>query len=416
MTARPRALPRGLPAIVAMCGLISCLSCVAAPHVVKASEEVAPSPSPERSIATNRQWDVLTKVTDGDPGQRRALLEAGDALAAWEINVGGVAIDGPRLRALATAAPNGSMLRAVREGLRRPVDLDDFLLFLDDVLLAGRHGRRGELVWVTPGRARKAGIFLHPDDVFETDRPRLYGEPREGRTRTLSIEKPSPQVDLPPAADGDPLGPEWTMRFRNPADEPTRLDALTQETGSDSLSSRIGSLMRQLRGQGAEVYLNSTARSRERGYLMWGAFVLGRAASESELTAFVEMLEHRNAAWQLDVPVRWRHPDGWRATRNVAREMADTYEVVFATEQGARASNHYTGRAVDLVALGLPRVLVLVGEDGKGRRFDLSGPNEPRDLSLTPLLIDWIEAHFGLSKLRSDYPHWDDAMPESPAE
>lgn len=356
---------------------------------------------------TNRQWDVLTEVTDGDPGQRRALLEAGEMLAAWEIHIGGVAIDGPRLRALATDASSGPLLRAVREGLRRPVDLDDFLLFLDDVLLAGRRGQRGELVWVTPGRARKAGIFLHPDDVFETDRPRLYGMPFEGRARTLSIDKPRPQLDLPPAADGDPLGPEWTMRYRNPADETARLAALTQKTGSSALSSRIGSLMRQLRRQGAEVYLNSTVRSRERGYLMWGAFLLGRAASESALPTLVEMLEHRNAAWRLDVPIRWRHPDGWRATQDAAREMADTYEVVFATEQGARASNHYTGRAVDLVALGLPRVLVLVGADGEKARFDLSEPNEPRDLSLTPRLIEWIEAHFELTKLRSDYPHWD---------
>ena len=32
----------------------------------------------------------------------------------------------------------------------------------------------------------------------------------------------------------------------------------------------------------------------------------------------------------------------------------------------------------------------------------------PVYLSLTPGVIDWIEQHFSLSKLRSDYPHWDD--------
>ena len=31
------------------------------------------------------------------------------------------------------------------------------------------------------------------------------------------------------------------------------------------------------------------------------------------------------------------------------------------------------------------------------------------DLSLTPRLVEWIEAHFGFEKLRPDYPHWNDA-------
>ena len=65
--------------------------------------------------------------------------------------------------------------------------------------------------------------------------------------------------------------------------------------------------------------------------------------------------------------------------------------------------------AVDLVAVGLPRVLVLEGPSGERRRFDLSRPDEPLDLSLSPELIDWIERHFGLEKVASDYPHWNDA-------
>ena len=88
--------------------------------------------------------------------------------------------------------------------------------------------------------------------------------------------------------------------------------------------------------------------------------------------------------------------------------MADTYEVVYATEQGARSSNHYEGTAVDLVALGLPRRLTLRAPGGETRRFDLSHPEEPRDLSLTPELIEWVEQHFGLEKLEADYPHWND--------
>jgi hypothetical protein len=88
--------------------------------------------------------------------------------------------------------------------------------------------------------------------------------------------------------------------------------------------------------------------------------------------------------------------------------MAETYEVVFATREGARASDHYTGRAVDLVALRLPRRLVLRAPGGEVGRFDLSGSDESRDLSLSPKIIDWVETNFGLRKLRADYPHWSD--------
>ena len=56
-----------------------------------------------------------------------------------------------------------------------------------------------------------------------------------------------------------------------------------------------------------------------------------------------------------------------------------------------------------------PRQLVLIGADGQMGFFDLSGPEETLDLSLTPEVIDWIGEHFRLEKLQSDYPHWDDA-------
>ena len=44
---------------------------------------------------------------------------------------------------------------------------------------------------------------------------------------------------------------------------------------------------------------------------------------------------------------------------------------------------------------------------------DLSGEDEPRDFSLTPRLIEWTEQNFGLEKLHSDYPHWNDAQARS---
>ena len=47
--------------------------------------------------------------------------------------------------------------------------------------------------------------------------------------------------------------------------------------------------------------------------------------------------------------------------------------------------------------------------------LDLSDAEQPRDLSLTPELIDWVEEHFGLEKLEADYPHWNDARPATKA-
>jgi len=34
---------------------------------------------------------------------------------------------------------------------------------------------------------------------------------------------------------------------------------------------------------------------------------------------------------------------------------------------------------------------------------------QTRDLSLSPELIAWVEGHFELEKLVTDYPHWNDA-------
>ena len=198
------------------------------------------------------------------------------------------------------------------------------------------------------------------------------------------------------------------MRYQNPEGEGALLEALRRKRSSGDFADRIAELIAQLRAAGAEVYLNSTVRSRERGYLMWGAYLLSRSDTRGAQHELLTKLERTNAGWGLEVPIHWAHPDGWRATREAAREMADTYEVVFASEQGARSSNHYDGTAADLVAIGLPRHLALRAPDGETGRFDLSHPTQPRDLSLTPELIEWLESHFGLEKLKADYPHWND--------
>ena len=82
---------------------------------------------------------------------------------------------------------------------------------------------------------------------------------------------------------------------------------------------------------------------------MWGAFILSQTDSEESLLKTIAKLERANSEWTLFVPIHWRHPEGAGMTREAARAMADTYQVVFATESGARFSDHYTGRAVDLV-------------------------------------------------------------------
>ncbi len=309
--------------------------------------------------------------------------------------------DGASLGRIVRRARTEPFLRALREGLRMPIDALDFLLFLDDVLVAGAQGRRGARISVPSGRARKAGILLHTDDVF-SDRPRRYA----AETDSLNVDRPTRPSVRAKARDGDLLGPGWTLRFRNRGG----LSSLAEARPGSDLHRRVRSLMRQMKAGGASVFLMSTVRDRRRGYLMWGAFTLSRAEDEATVEKRIDHLEACNRNWGLEIPIRWRHPQGWRATREAAREMAAAYDVVFATETGARESKHYDGVAVDLVVRALPRKLALVAPDGAEGVFDLSDPEQPRDLSLTPELIDWIEEHFQLAKLRADYPHWDDAV------
>ena len=353
------------------------------------------SPEP---IAVDRQLQVLTQA---DP--RVMLDQAGQLLGDWSIEVAGVDVDGPRLRAIA-ASEDPELLRAVREDLGRPVDLDDFLLMLDDVLVAGQAGRRGEDFCLTSGRLRSAGVLIHPDEVFKA-KPRVYG-----KKKSLSVDRPQPPKSYPPAEDGELLGPNWSARYMNPSEREPMMTALAEQRPQADYAARIEQLLQQFEAQGAEVWVTSTVRSRHRGYLMWGAFLISRAESEAELNEIVAKLERVNAEWKLNAPIQWRHPEGWQATVEAGRQMADAYDVVYATENGARWSKHYSGIAADFVVLDLPRSVTLSAPDGTEKTFDLSDPQQPRDLSLTPELIDWIEAHYGFEKLNSDYPHWNDAQ------
>lgn len=354
-------------------------------------------------LETDRTFDLLPSE-DSDAARAAALLRAGIALGAHRIRLAGVTVDRGELIQLSRTPAGEPLVRAVRERLGRPVDLQDFLLFLDDLLRTHALDAEPRTFWVPSGRARTAGILLHPSDVFG-DRPRLYGE------RPLALFRPERPAELEPAADGDPLGPRWTARYRNPETEEEMLAALKAHNAGD-FTERLRALFRQLRAQDAEVWVYSTVRSPERGYLIYGSFILSRAQTAEQVRTRVDKLDRLNREWGLDIPIRWAHPDGPEATIEAARAMANAYDVVYATEYGARHSSHYTGLAIDFAAVALPRRITLTAPDGgASRAFDLSAPEQPRDLNLTPEVIEWVEEHFGMRKLRSDYPHWTDARP-----
>ncbi len=359
----------------------------------------SPAPATEAPppIAADRVLQVLPEAAP-----RAQLRAASEAFADNALDLAGVPVDAAALARLADTPESEPLLRAAREQFRQAVDLPDLIYFLDDALEAWKT-RPGERFSVGSGRARAAGILIHPDDVFK-GKPRIYPPKPQ-----IDVDVPLPPESHEPAEDGSPPGPGWTARFQNPSTPESMIAAIAEESPDSAFASRVAALTWQLSWQGADVWITSTVRDRTRGYLMWGAFELSRADGPEAVEAIAAKLDDRNEAWGLDAPIVWRHPDGWQATVEGARQMADAYDVVYATERGAKASNHYGGVAADVVAVGLPRSLTLLAPDGSTETFDLSDPEQTRDLSLTPALVDWVEAHFDFAKLEGDYPHWNDS-------
>jgi hypothetical protein len=368
-----------------------------APALLIAATAVAAGPAP---IPTDRQWDELPSPAAEDP--RATLAAATDRLEGATLELAGVPIDRHVLADLAAVDADAPIKRAAREMLRRPVIVEHLLYLLDDWVAARGAGHDAPTVWIHGGRARRAGLLLGPAQVFDGAEAQYGGG-------ELALTRPPEPADLAPAPDGAPLGPRWSARFENPQTEQARLEALAAH-GAAGFADRIADLLSQLRRQGAEAVLASTIRHRERGYLMYGAFILSRAQTQTQVAQRAAKLDRLKRTWGLDIAIQWRHPAGWRTTVDRAQAMAEAYNVVYASQAGARSSRHYDGRAADFVALGLPRKVTLRSPAGEARRtFDLSDPSAARDLNLTPAMIDWIEQHFDLAKLRSDYPHWIDA-------
>ena len=366
-----------------------------------------PAPASGRDLAINGLWDhapLAVRAID----DRERLRRLGQLLGGWTLDLAGVPIHGQVLVELANVPTSEPLERAVREALGRPIKLDGLLLFLDDVL---KSNRRGRPIVVTPGRARRVGLFVTPDEVFDGKR---YSYPR-GRSE-MSVHPPKRPRRVKPAPNGSLLGPRWTARYPNPHGENVLLHGLAKARPGSDYHLRVRSLIKQLRKSGAQVWLSSAVRPQKRGYLIWGSFILSRAKSAAEVRNAVRLLIVRNKEWGLHVPIKWFDPAGWEATRRRAQAMAETYDVVYATERGARQSDHYTGVAVDMTVVGLPRMLTLQAPDGAQATFDLTGVEETRDLSLSPQVIEWIETHFGFEKLRADYPHWTDTHDSDQAE
>lgn len=360
---------------------------------------------PPRLLKTDRAWEVFKAPKDD--GDRREILErAATMLEGWSVELGGVPVTPARLRRIASAPASEPLVRAAREELRRPVDLDDFLLFLDDLVLGIGHGLEPGPVVLPPARARNAGILLHPNDVYRKDRARRYG----AGGGKVDLSAPVSQDGLRPAKDGAVVGPRWAARYQQPETEAGRIVALAKV--NPDFARRVKSLVTQLRRQGAWTEVESTLRARERGFLIYGSYWLSKANSAQQVAARIKRLDQLEQQWGLKIPVRWRRPGSWRETVRGARRLAETYGVDYASRGGAKSSKHYDGVAADIWAVDLPREVTLEAPDGAKRTFDLSGADEPRDLSLTPALVDWIEEHFRFRKLRTDYPHWTDAAEE----
>jgi hypothetical protein len=345
---------------------------------------------PGAPLATDRNLDVLPEAP------RAAFVQAAERLGDRALELAEAEIDAGVLRELAAPPEGEPLVRHVRETIGRPVDVEDFVLFLDDVLAA----KGPAVVSVPASRARAYGILLHPQDVFR-EKARRYGTFGE-----LPVDDPPSQVGLEPAEDGDVAGPRWTARYQQPMTDDGKIAELEAE--NPRFGRAVRRLFEQVQGQGAFTWIEAGVRPRARGFLLYASWYVSRSDTPEALKARIATLERYEREWGLDVPIRWRHPDGFSASVEAARAMADTYGVDYATPRGARRSSHYGGRAVDLVAVDLPRTLTLEAPDGATRTFDLSRPDNPRDLSLLPGVIRWIERHFGFRKLRRDYPHWSD--------
>lgn len=345
----------------------------------------------QATLVTDRRWDVLPAE-----GLAAQLAAAASCFQSRTLDLDGLAVDAKTLRVWSAAAQDPEPTRALREVARRPLRPEGLVRLLDDLCRAPALERPT----LTGGRARKSGIFVSVGAVFEGELQRYGG-------MELAVDPPLDYRSLDAPEDGTVVSSRWAARYLEPESDDDKLAML--RAANSGFAGRVVDLVKQLQAHGATVVVESAVRSRARGYLLFGSYWLSRSQTPAEIAHRQARLTAYQSSWAQGVDIDWHHPDGPEASVRAARALADTFGVVYATYRGARNSKHYDGEAVDLSVVGLPRRLRLKAPDGALRSFDLSGADEPRDLSLTPVLVDWIELHFGLRKLRRDYPHWSDA-------
>ena len=129
-----------------------------------------------------RQWHQLKHARGGVTPRGRGT--GGGAAPRRHTEVGGSfgnqsmhllklrASVGKHLVELGATPLEQSLVQAVRQVARRPLKVDGLLYFVDDVLNLSKARRSRDIV-LTSSRARRLGVLLHPEEVFE-EKTRIY--------------------------------------------------------------------------------------------------------------------------------------------------------------------------------------------------------------------------------------------------
>ena len=176
-------------------------------------------------------------------------------------------------------------------------------------------------------------------------------------------------------------GYAWCRRFPPSA----RIEDL-----AEPFRSGVARFLDALRAAGASVVVSATYRPPERAYLMhWASAIAGyRDRNTGPWTQADPSLAQGSVAAMLGID--WTHDGDRAAAREAAREMVDTFGVVFPA---ALESRHVQRLAID-ATISWRGVISIV--DARGVAHDCAKQED-----LWP-----IGASFGVHKLPSDPPHW----------
>ena len=169
-------------------------------------------------LPVNATWENVPVAVQGD--SRAIMRVLGSQLGKTVVEISGVRISGKDLIQLGSTPVERSLVQAVRLAIRRPLKVDGLLYFIDDVLSLSQERRTRDVV-LTSSRARRLGVLLHPEEVFE-EKSRVYPHDET----EVYVDRPGLPRSYAPAKDGQVLGPEWTARFPNPRGEHAKFEKL----------------------------------------------------------------------------------------------------------------------------------------------------------------------------------------------